>query len=559
MSKEEDAKELERIICESVDSILYDYEETECNKIVFVAVSNNKEIENTFGEVTLKSAKDILKDHPNLIKTKGDVYFQIYTKDGDYITDKNRNKVCKDIKKELKGAYIVLLRTLSKKESGIDFGYLYTDTYHDEHDKKIIDKKRKHDAEISAILLEKEKKGCALNVAESIGNVAKISNVAMYAVLVAAMEVSRMNSIDDCRSIYTEEEDDSYTFLMKELTGENKNKEDNIKQIKSPKELYNYLNSVMVGQDKQKKVISTEIFEHYLRINNLDEQIEKGNILITGDTGVGKTFIIEKLAEYLGLPVYIQDCKALTAAGYMGGNIEDVLEGLINSTNGNIELAEKGIVILDEFDKLKKQFDRTGGKDVGGEEVQQGLLKILEGTEVKLKYDRINTKNILFIAIGAFDGIENIVERRLNKGKRLNNRIGFGAEIKSKNDIKKYSKDELRKNITRDDIMEYGFISEIIGRFAIVSNFDSLNKEDLIKIMKLKQGLFGSYKNEFKILGKELTINDNVYDSIADKSLKLHVGARGLRSIVKEIMSPILFSIDEQPDKLELNKEMINL
>ena len=557
MGKEEDAKELERIICESVDSILYDYEGTKCNKICFVAVSNSLKVEDTFSVATLESVEDVLKDHPNLIKTKNDVYFKTVNKRGDYISEEEKNKICSKIRKELKDVYIVVLRTLSEEESGVSFGCMYTDTYYDEHDKKIISKDRKYDAEISAILLENKDKKSEINVADSINNVAKISNVAMYTVLVTAMEVSRINAIDDDRDIYTEDEEDSYTFLMQELNKEKKPIEKEIKQIKSPKELYNYLNTVMIGQDKQKKVISTEVFEHYLRINNPDKQIEKGNILIIGDTGVGKTFIIEKLAEYLGLPVYIQDCKAITTAGYMGGNIEDALSGLILSADGDIELAEKGIVVLDEFDKLKKQFDRTGGKDVGGEEVQQGLLKILEGTDVKAGHNNINTKNILFIAIGAFDGIEDIVKKRLNKGKETK-RIGFGVNV-TNNKIKEYSKEELRKNITRDDIQEYGFISEILGRFSVISNFDSLNKEDLIKIMKLQQGLFGSYKNEFKILGKELTINENVYEIIADKSLKLHVGARGLRAIIKEIMSPILFDIDEQPDKLELNKEMINL
>lgn len=349
---------------------------------------------------------------------------------------------------------------------------------------------------------------------------------------------------------------------------ENKN---NTKIRITPKQIKEYLDEVMIGQEEAKKKVAVEVYEHYLRINNKANLIEKGqileksNILITGLTGTGKTFMMQKLAEFLDVPIYIQDCTKLTASGYVGDDIENCLKGLYQASNCDINKAQNGIIILDEIDKIGRKGENVSiTRDVGGESVQQGLLKILEGSIVNIpsgqrQYPnedgvKIDTSNILFVGIGSFEGIEDIVKRRLNKG-AFEKVVGFGRQSEK---AKELDEDEIRLSINREDLTKYGMLPELLGRFSIVTNFRPLHKNDLINIMKLKKGLFNSYKTEFELEGKELKVDESLYEKIADKALKEKVGARGLKAIIKELMNDIVFNMPDEDKKVyELNSENV--
>lgn len=330
------------------------------------------------------------------------------------------------------------------------------------------------------------------------------------------------------------------------------NKEDK-KEIKilTPKEIKNKLDENVIGQEETKKKIATEIFKHYLRIQS-NYKLTKNNILMIGLTGTGKTFMMQEIARILNIPIYIQDCTSLTSAGYVGDDIENCLKGLIQNANGDIEWAEKGIIVLDEFDKLSRKGENVSiTRDVSGESVQQGMLKMIEGNVVKVPEGRrkhpqercteIDTKNILFVACGSFESIELLVEERLSGKNKNSNTIGFNANVKSKKE--EISLADIRSNITRDDLKKYGILPEILGRFSVLSNLHPLEKTDLINILKNKNGLFDEYKIIFKLTNNELIVKDEVYEFIAETALKENIGARGLKSIVEDIMGDIMFEI----------------
>jgi ATP-dependent Clp protease ATP-binding subunit ClpX len=343
--------------------------------------------------------------------------------------------------------------------------------------------------------------------------------------------------------------------------------------IKTPMEIKNELDKTVIGQDHAKKVIATEVYKHYMRIHNEDwlrdnnRKLSKSNILLTGLSGTGKTFLAEQVAKILEVPFSISDCTTLTEAGYVGEDVENVLRRLIESADYDIEDAEKGIIVLDEIDKIGRKGENASiTRDVSGEGVQQAILKIIEGTisEVPEKGGRknpygecmnINTKNILFIGAGSFEGIENIVSKRLKKGFE-GNRIGFNVA----NDIIKneYSQKELRQLISRNDLHKFGMLPELLGRFPNISNLLPLDKNDLVNILSLNDGILSDYKTLFELQKKELIIKDEVFETIAEIALSENVGARGLKSIIENSLSELMFNApSEKKKKYTIDRQFI--
>lgn len=330
-------------------------------------------------------------------------------------------------------------------------------------------------------------------------------------------------------------------------------------------EIKNYLDEYIIGQDKAKKVLSVAITNHYKRINNPSKNIEiqKGNVLIMGPTGSGKTLLAKTAAKFLDVPFVIADATSLTEAGYVGDDVESMIAMLLQAAGGDIELAERGIVFIDEIDKISRKGESTNiTRDVSGEGVQQALLKLIEGTKCRIPVNggrkhpdgnmtTIDTKNILFIAGGAFVGLENIIKQR-EKGTT----IGFGAEIKSVDE--KISLDESMP----DDLIKFGLIPEFIGRFATIINVEELNKNQLIKVLtKVKNNYIDQYTYLFSLDDIDLKFDKGSIDQIANNCLKLKTGARGLQTEVEKILMPHMFNISKYKKKgikeINISQELV--
>lgn len=329
-------------------------------------------------------------------------------------------------------------------------------------------------------------------------------------------------------------------------------------KIRTPLEIKKELDSFVIGQEEAKKVISVAVYNHYKRIETIgqwsdDIELEKSNILLIGPTGTGKTLIAQTLARFLHVPFTIADATTLTEAGYVGEDVENILVRLVQAADYDIERVERGIIYIDEIDKIaRKNGNPSITRDVSGEGVQQALLKLLEGTIASIppkggrKHPEqnlisIDTKNILFICGGAFEGLDKIIASRIGK-----KTVGFGAEVQKKRDLKI---GEILRLIQHEDLLQYGLIPELIGRLPIVSIFDELDENALLKILLEPQNaLIKQYKKLFELDGVILQFEENALKAIIKEAIKRKTGARALRAILEEIMLEIMFSLPSQKD-----------
>ena len=338
---------------------------------------------------------------------------------------------------------------------------------------------------------------------------------------------------------------------IKKKKSAEKKKEDKIdlRNIPAPHEIKHMLDEYVVGQDYAKKVMSVAVYNHYKRVatNTMDEiEIEKSNMLMIGPTGSGKTYLVKTLAKLLQVPLAIADATSLTEAGYIGDDIESVVSKLLAAADNDVEKAEHGIIFIDEIDKIAKKKE-TRSRDVSGESVQQGMLKLLEGSDIEVPVGAtsknamvpqvtVNTRNILFICGGAFPDLSDIIKERLNK----QSSIGFTANLKDKYD----NDPDLLKKVTIEDLRNYGMIPEFLGRLPIIFSLDSLSKDMLVQIMKEpRNAILKQYQKLLELDEVKLEFDDSALDAIADKALEKKTGARALRSIIEDYMLDIMYEI----------------